>query len=709
MNASSDNLTRAMPRSRWSAVTYVGMFLLTLVLWLPFSFKTTGLMEEWGVIRIMETGSQLFFITPNSPLDGHRMRPLEVFIHSLAHALDPDSFLFFNVFQLLLMFGKMAAVYWLVLQFLPGRRLLAFVSGALFLVYPADRALFTFRAIHIQVALCSFLWAACLLIVFIRRRIRTAWLPLPGAVLLLLFSLMTYQVALPLAMLTPLTALAFVHWRDRRLWIASAAWYGAIAVALGYAYWALQVSTGATYEMGLVAPASTAGDVFDAIGLAYERQVTGWATAWRGVGFYRPLEWAVIAGTLVFLATGVWVARRERDNEPGRPVSARRYLMVAAAAGAIVLLGMAVFLTIPTHRRQDFRIYLLSMAGSAVVLSLLLFGISRLVRRLRDALFLMLAVPFVALGYTFALQDHQFFVNNSLLQQQILQDMVNGAPRLTKDSFVVFLDHTQAVEREYVFSYGLYLDAAVNYVYGDQTIRTGYCPLKSPSMVKITCTFEPSSLHISGQDVETTVPYDRIVFLANDVDDHFRLLTPTDLARDHEVTGYAPQARIAGNTLTPRAATMFSCEPAFSCFRDGRGSATSFDLPYTGEIGRGWRDSEPDVGGGTLRWSVSVTPVINISLASASDLALEFRVAEWLAPDVIDSLTLTVNDTAIPLTYEAGRPKGRLYRGVLPRDVIARSGARTQLMFHVSRLTPVPTAPGEQLGFALSSLRLRPR
>ena len=92
-----------------------------------------------------------------------------------------------------------------------------------------------------------------------------------------------------------------------------------------------------------------------------------------------------------------------------------------------------------------------------------------------------------------------------------------------------------------------------------------------------------------------------------------------------------------------------------------------------------------------------------------ADLALEFRVSDWLAPDVIDSLTLRVNETAIPLTYEPGQPKGRLYHGVLPREVLARSGARTQLVFHVSRLAPVPTAPDQLLGIALSSLRIRPR
>jgi hypothetical protein len=685
------------------------MFLLTLVLWLPFSFKTTGLVEEWGVIRVMESGSQLFFITPDSVLGSHRMRPLEVFVHAVAHALDPDSFLFFNLFQLLFLFGKMAAVYWLVLQFLPQRRLLAFVAGVLFLVYPADRALFTFRAIHIQAAVCSYLLAVCFWIRFVRRPARAGWMYLAGAAVLLMFSLMTYQVALPLAILTPLAALAFVRASDRRLWIATAAWYAAIAIPVAYATWALRHGTGTTYEMGLVAASFPLADVMSAVRLAYERQVTGWAFAWGRVGLFSPLRADIIAGLAVFAATGAWVAREGRRDPAGRPASTRRYLIVAVVAAAIVAVGMAVFLAIPSHRRQDFRTYFLSMAGSAVVLALLLFWITRGAGRFRDAVFLTLAMPFVGLGYSYALQGHQYFVNASLVQQQILQDMVAAAPRLTPGSFVVFLDHTRAIEEEYVFSYGLYLDAAVNYTYADLSIGTGICPLAAGSALRTTCTFDASSIHITSSVNDMAVPYDRVVFLTNDVDDHFRLLTPSALALRHEVSGYDPQARIAGTVATPRAATMFSCEPALSCFREARGVVTSFNLPYAGPIGRGWRGADPDAGGGTVRWSATISPVININLASTADLALEFRVSDWSAPDVVDSLTLSVSGTTIPLTHEPAQPKGRLYRGVLPRELLARAGPRTQLVFHVNRLAPIPTAPDERVGIALSSLRIRPR
>jgi hypothetical protein len=568
---------RADPR--FSPVTYIGMFLLILALWLPFGFKTTGLIEEWSMIRTIESGSQLFFVTPHSALGGARMRPLHAFVPATAHALDPNSFLFSNVFTFLIMFGKMVAVSWLVLQFLPGRRLLAFVAAVLFVVYPADTALFALRVMPAQSAVCSFLFAAYLFIRYVRRPARAGWLYLTVAVVLLMFSLLTYQVALPLALLTPLATLAFVRASDRRLWIASAAWYLAIAVPLLYAVWALQQGGGTPYEMGLLntqadAASSPFADVMSAIGLAYRRQVTGWATAWRDLDHYPQLRAAALAGLAVFVSTAFWIARQDRLDTPGETISTRRYLIVAVVAAAIVLVGMAAFLPVASHRRQEFRIYLLSMAGSAVVVALVLFWISRAVRRYRDATLVTLAVPFVALGSTYALQNHQSYVNFSLEQQQVLQDTVAQAPQLATHSFVVLLDYTGAVDKEYVFLYGSYLDSALKFVYTDPSLDAGYCPMHSAGALATTCTFEASMLRITrtgGLNIDIKVPYERAVFLANDQDDHFRLVTPSELAATHELRGYDPHARITGSVPTPRASSMFSCEPALSCYRDVKG------------------------------------------------------------------------------------------------------------------------------------------
>jgi hypothetical protein len=106
---------------------------------------------------------------------------------------------------------------------------------------------------------------------------------------------------------------------------------------------------------------------------------------------------------------------------------------------------------------------------------------------------------------------------------------------------------------------------------------------------------------------------------------------------------------------------------------------------------------------------VTVSPTVDVHLASDRDLALEFRISAWLEPDVVDSLTLSLNGVAIPLSYGPGKPSGRLYRAVLPRDVLKLSAASTQLVFHTNRLAPVPTAPDIHLGVGLSSLRIYPR
>src|SRR5436190_1734473 len=110
-----------------------------------------------------------------------------------------------------------------------------------------------------------------------------------------------------------------------------------------------------------------------------------------------------------------------------------------------------------------------------------------------------------------------------------------------------------------------------------------------------------------------------------------------------------------------------------------------------------------------MTWT-TVTPTVDVYVRKDADLALEFQVSDWSLPEVIESLTLSLNGVAIPLTYEPARPKGRLYRGVLPRDVLAQSSARTQqLIFRVRRLAPMPAASDVPLGVALTSLRLRPR
>src|SRR4051812_13488811 len=110
------------PYVKWGMrmIPYISMFVLILLLWLPFSLKTTGLIEEWGITTAMDRGQQLYFVTPTSDLAVARARPLEMLPFALSYTLDHDSFTYYNVFMIFFFFGKMVLAYWLILQFLPG-------------------------------------------------------------------------------------------------------------------------------------------------------------------------------------------------------------------------------------------------------------------------------------------------------------------------------------------------------------------------------------------------------------------------------------------------------------------------------------------------------------------------------------------------------------------------------------------------------------
>lgn len=703
-----------------SSIPYVGMFLLTFLLWLPFSFKTTGLVEEWMATGILDSGHNLFFITPDSPFGDHRMRPFEVIFHAAAYALDPNSFLFYNVFQMVLLFGKMAAAYWLVLQFLPKQRLLAFITGTLFLLYPVDTAIFTFRAIHIHGAILTYLLAVNLLIQFIKRPGRRGLAALLGAAILLMFSLMAYQIALPIALLTPLTLFYFARLPDRRLWIAAGVWYAAITLPVLYAVWALHQTAVSSYEMDLLHAKATDSSselrgMIDAVVLAYKRQVVGWGAAWHKLYLYPQLRLAAVAGMALFMGIGAWLRHMDRRDPAGTTVSRRRYLAILAVAVMLVPIGMAIYLPVATHRLQDFRIYLLSTLGSAFVLALALFWISRRMPRYRAGVLLGLALPFVGLGFVCALQQHQYYVNYSLVQQQVLQDTLAQAPRLKPSSFVVYVDRSGCIEDEYVFHYGYYLGTALKYLYADQSIDAGYCLLGQGEVLRTVCEFGKESIHITRpagptSKLDLTIPNERLVILTNDdTNNRLRLMTPAEATAEFGIAGYDPGARISAGSPPLRASTMFSRVPALFFYGEQTAPDSSYDLPATGRMGIGWRAAEQGPSGTTFRWSLKPTATIDVNLADDADLALEFGVLQWLDATVMNSLTLSLNGADIPLTYQSAAPAGRTYRGILPRTVLANPSGRTQLIFRVSRITPVPGSPDEKLGIALSWLRIRPR
>lgn len=702
----ADHNRMKLPHGLARLIPYAGCFILTLILWLPFGFKDMGLIEEISITEQLDAGQSLFFISPQSALDLSRSRPLLMFFYAAAHALDPHSYQFYNLFMLAFFFGKLVVVYHLLLQFLPGQRLLAFVSSLLFMVYPGDTGVYALRTIHIHASIVAYLIAVYGLVRFRLSSGRRSTVALAGAAALLMFSLGQYQIALGAALFTPM--LLFYFGRPYKRTLAGAGvWYGALAAVMLYAVWAGKQPGITAYEDGLLASLvltpETVVSMANAVATGLMRQLTGWGTAWEQLTMLPVYAPYVAAALLVIICLGGWLMHNKPT--PARSRIPRTVLLLPATGCVVFILGLSTFLPLPYYRFNTFRIYLLAMLGAALTLAGLLYLLSRLTRRYANVTFLILAMLFAGLGYLHALSQHQYYVNASLQQQSILQQIVSQAPRVQPGTAFVVLDQGKRLDPVYVFYKGSLLANALRYLYQDVTLDAGHCPFYDGSAASPNCQFEPSALKIVRLNDEISLPYARILFFTSDRSGQLTLLSAAAAQRLYGVSDYQPASRIVSGTPPDRIHTLFSCQPALDCYQPLAPIpviSDHFELPQRDDIGFGWRELEFDQQGASFHWSVNSSPTIDVLLSDSSDLRLEFRIENWVDTEQINSLRLLVNGQDIPLRLTSTPSGGRLYEGVVPRGI---NGGQliTQLVFSSQRVPPVP-----QLGFALYSMRIEP-
>ncbi len=699
-------------------IPYAGMFVLALLLWLPFGFKTTGLVEEIGINYFIDHGEQLFFITPESELSTVVNRPFQMFTFAAAYALDHDSYLFYNIFMLLFFFGEMVVAYGLILQFLPGKKAVAFVTGLLFAIYPADTGLFALRTIHIHCATLAYLIALYLFLKFWKLNGSIRWLAFGGMMLFLVFSLAQYEIALVAALFTPFVLLYFTR-PNKRFFMTAGLWYAAMAIPLLYGFSRTHGSTLETYTVNLLGPdllsiASITG-MLQALLTGYQRQFLAWSNALNELN-YLPLFWPFIGAGLI-ISTGMiwWLSHKQSTNADTKPINRWQYGMVLIGGLLFFALGMATYLPIPSHRIQDFRIYFLAMLGSATVLSLGLYLLSLTSRRFSKILFAIFVLPFIGLALLNALQQQQYFVNFSLQQQSILQQTIAQAPQVKPHTAILYIDKTGILDQEYVFYYGIYLNPLMKFVYGDATIDADYCLSNDiPTSMGVSCDFSQNELSMSydiaHQNINgplMNVPMNQVLIFTTEAHGQLKLLSAEDAAREFNISGYNPQARIIGQNPLPRASALFSCEPALSCYRAAPNMlSTGFDLPTTGEIGTGWRPTEDDGMGGTFRWSINPKTSVNVDFSDQGNLLVDFKVLHWVEEPIMNSLKLSLYGLNLPLTFEPTEDGGRIYHATIPSSFLVGQPSHAYLVFAVDRLTPI--SKDVSLGFALNWLRIRP-
>jgi hypothetical protein len=542
------------------ALAAAALFILIVILWLPFGLNVMGIQEEWS--------NRAFVEDSNGPwLTYERYsRPGKLIPITLAHVLTPDSFVGYNLVQATLFFGKGMMFYFLVRRFVPDTPIVAFTAALLFIIYPADEGLMTMRSTPIHFAIFCFLTALNLLLAYWDR---PCWLTLIGIWLTLGLSLGTYEIAYPLALVSPV----FLLWREKRLSRrviqVSTLWY--VGFLIPFANTLIRFGQQNSMQRNLL-EAGTAGrdlstifrEMLDSLVLAYRRHfIIGWETAVGQLDMNgRYLLLAILMALLVLVVT--WIMRRERvENDQKSISSLRQYVMFAL--GGVIWIALALLLYLPTTRRyEDWRVYYMSSVGAAFTVTLIVLMVSCMIsRRFLYPLFTILMAILICLAMVRILHQHQRYVDVSLKEAYILSRVVEEAPALKKPAYFLLVPPESG---EPLSSERLYLaqafDAALSLTYQDYNKVLGVDFCYPPDAV---CRFQNGGIEVSGLGKRTIIyPYNQVLLFEASEHDGIKLLDgiPQYLLSSVSAVDYDPDELIDRGSQPPRRVhTLFSRWP----------------------------------------------------------------------------------------------------------------------------------------------------
>ena len=127
--------------------------------------------------------------------------------------------------------------------------------------------------------------------------------------------------------------------------------------------------------------------------------------------------------------------------------------------------------------------------------------------------------------------------------------------------------------------------------------------------------------------------------------------------------------------------------------------------------GSGWYSREFLPDGNTFRWTgPQTTSTIDFPLSRDSDLIVQFRIILHLAPDILQSLNLKVNDTLIELKTLSHEEK-TIFEGVIPKQALQTENNFTRFTFEVNRtINPQSVNPNStdkrMLGVAFDLIKI---
>ena len=546
---------------------------LVVTLWLPFGWKVTGLYEEWLFMSGGDMGNPVRMLY--HPYAAAAYRPLTLAPFILGYILTPGSFLGFNILFAFWALGKGVALYALVRRLVPDNPALAFVSGALLVVYPADDALLTLRTTNIHAGVFLFLIALNLLIVAWQH---FRWSTLLAMVLAEGIALATYDGGILLSLCGPVLLLWLRPRIDKRVVTVAVLWWG-VSVSFLF-HLILTLRDPRSYAAQLLAGSATGKtDVVDilrswgrSMARAYIRNFgTGWYEALRGLDWHDPYVHLSAALTFFVLIPAIWLHAR-RAEETKEAVDIKGYVVLSCLGVIAVAPGFAMYL--PTEwRTSNWRVFLYSSIGAALAVSVACFLFARLFGQWQRLVFVGLTSALIGTATVHALAQHRVYFEYSQRQQQILADIISVAPGLTPETTVLLIDRTPTAAAKAWSMCTVVsncLEWALRYIYNDHTLRAMYCApgYRPRNQFSEECQFESHGVTVPyvhwglKEEMHPSSPYASLVVLENSARGLYVLKDISRYQLEAGANGYDPDRRIdASSPIPPRAHTLFTRWP----------------------------------------------------------------------------------------------------------------------------------------------------
>jgi len=691
---------------------FAGFFAIALLMWLPFGFKANGgLIEEWAGIGAQVGSEPPFFITPDMEFGWWASRPLTFLAQSVGYALDPSSFAVLNLFGLLIVFGWGAGAFLALRRLLGGYDLLAFMVAALFMVYPADISLFTFRDVHNRMMIALYFLALyCLLAYWDDRRL---W-ALIGMWLFLLIALLHYDSIYLLVAVTPLALLWRARGFTRRVFGVSLLWYVPPILSAFYVLMIGAVYGAQTYQFNV---GRLGIDPLGALARLPRDYVRAFLNGWVETAASLTTHGSeflpyVLVGSGIVLSIGLVLARRDQGRF--KIVTA---LMLIVSGMLVIASIVLIYRLSPASQTEMRRVFYLPGFGAALVIGVV--GYILLARRsaLRYAYVLVMTLLFGA-AMVNALRQHAYFADLGLQQQRLLGQMLALAPRLTEDTRIVVIDETGLMSDEYFFQTSSRFEDAIQFAYHDPSLRATLChaplltslelsrvPFDAPHQAA--CEFGDDALVLRYPVQTRLTSLDRLVVFRYTYEDELALVTDLSAYTGTDSpTRYQPQTRIASDA-NPLSEGLFSCVPITTCTDSPVDTlpVSPFRFEFDTQVmGGGWRSLD-HWNNWTTAWMVAPDTTLWARIDDQSDQQVRFHVAGVVNQDAVEALRLTVNDTPVSLAITLHPEGGWLYEGILPAAALAPE--LDKLQFSLPQLY---IAAGTQLQFgaALNWLEVAP-